>query len=79
MHESFAKNQPNSDLSLRELFGDQQFEVCKDLDFHQHVIPPGAYIYQQFFKGGVFGNAAVLVAKVETPESANFVWIQQRE
>ena len=47
--------------------------------FHQHVIPPGAYIYQQFFKGGVFGNAAVLVAKVETPESANFVWIQQGE
>ncbi len=47
--------------------------------FHRHVIPPGAYVYQQFFKGGVFGNAAVLVAKVETPESANFVWIQQRE
>ena len=51
----------------------------KWVKFHQHVIPPGAYIYQQFFKGGVFGNAAVLVAKVETPESANFVWIQQRE
>ncbi len=47
--------------------------------FHQHIIPPGAYVYQQFFKGGVFGNAAVLVAKVETPESANFVWIQQGE
>ena len=51
----------------------------KWVKFHQHVIPPGAYIYQQFFKGGVFGNAAVLVAKVETPENANFVWIQQRE
>ena len=46
--------------------------------FHQHVIPPGAYVYQQFFKGGVFGNAAVLVAKVETPENANFVWVTER-
>ena len=54
-------------------------EKRKWAKFHQHVIPPGAYVYQQFFKGGVFGNAAVLVAKVETPESANFVWIQQRE
>ena len=41
--------------------------------FHKYIIPPGAYIYQQFFKGGVFGNAAVLVAKVETPEYANFI------
>ena len=46
--------------------------------FHQHVIPPGAYVYQQFFKGGVFGNAAVLVAKVETPENANFVWVTEK-
>ena len=45
--------------------------------FHQHIIPPGAYVYQQFFKGGVFGNAAVLVAKVETPENANFVWVRE--
>ena len=45
--------------------------------FHRHVIPPGAYVYQQFFKGGVFGNAAVLVAKVETPENANFVWVEK--
>ena len=49
-------------------------EKRKWAKFHQHVIPPGAYVYQQFFKEGVFWNAAVLVAKVETPENANFVW-----